>query len=139
MTFEPPTDDLETGTRLTPRFGPDGLLTAITVDAESGEVLMLAHMNAAALHRTLTDGVATYWSRSRHELWVKGQESGHTQQVLEVRVDCDQDAVLLRVRQRGGACHAGFHSCFYRRVEGGRLVTDRKAEFDPATVYATDD
>jgi len=137
VTFEPPADDLETGTRLTPRFGSDGLVTTITVDADSGEVLMLAHMSALALHRTLKDGVATYWSRSRNELWVKGQESGHTQRVVEVRVDCDQDAVLLRVRQQGGACHAGYHSCFYRRVDGGRLVTDQKPEFDPAAVYGS--
>ena len=109
---------------LTPRFGPDGLIAAVAQDADSGEVLMLAWMNAEALQRTLDTGEAHYWSRSRGELWHKGATSGQVQRVAEVRIDCDQDAVLLKVRPQGdgGACHVGFRSCFYRRVEDGRLV-----------------
>jgi len=101
---------------LAPRFGTDGLITAIAQDVDTGTVLMLAWMNAAALRATLDTGRATYWSRSRGALWVKGETSGHVQHVEDVRVDCDQDAVLLRVRQTGAACHTGRGSCFYRRV-----------------------
>lgn len=109
---------------LRPRFNADGLIAAIAQDAETGEVLMLAWMNAEALAATLSTGRATYWSRSRQELWVKGETSGHIQQVVEVRVDCDQDAVLLKVNQSGGACHTGRHSCFYRIVTGdGRTLS----------------
>lgn len=109
---------------LRPRFNADGLVAAIAQDAETGEVLMLAWMNAEALAATLSSGRATYWSRSRQELWVKGETSGNTQQVVEVRVDCDQDAVLLKVKQAGGACHTGRHSCFYRVVgKDGRTLT----------------
>jgi len=99
---------------LRPKFDADGLVAAIAQDAETGEVLMLAWMNAEALRLTLETGRATYWSRSRSALWVKGETSGHTQAVVEVRVDCDQDALLLKVRQTGGACHTGRESCFYR-------------------------
>jgi phosphoribosyl-AMP cyclohydrolase len=111
---------------LRPKFNADGLIAAITQDAASGEVLMLAWMNAEALAATLATGRATYWSRSRGALWVKGATSGHTQTVVEVRVDCDQDAVLLRVRQTGGACHTGRDSCFYRAVgsDGQTLLSD---------------
>ncbi len=107
---------------LRPKFDADGLVAAIAQDAESGDVLMLAWMNAEALRLTLETGKATYWSRSRGALWVKGETSGHTQAVLEVRVDCDQDAVLLKVRQTGGACHTGRGSCFYRIAGGGALT-----------------
>ena len=115
---------LERGEVLTPRFGPDGLVAAVAQDADSGEVLMLAWMNAEALRRTLATGEAHYWSRSRGELWHKGATSGQVQRIAEVRIDCDQDAVLLKVRPQGdgGACHVGFRSCFYRRVQDGRLV-----------------
>ncbi|MEM7767738.1 MAG: phosphoribosyl-AMP cyclohydrolase [Pseudomonadota bacterium] len=108
---------------LRPAFNADGLVAAIAQDAETGEVLMLAWMNAEALAATLETGVATYWSRSRGALWVKGETSGHTQTVHAVRVDCDQDAVLLLVDQAGGACHTGRKTCFYREVEPetGRL------------------
>ncbi len=108
---------------LRPKFDADGLIAAIAQDAETGEVLMLAWMNAEALRLTLSTGRATYWSRSRAALWVKGETSGHTQEVAEVRVDCDQDAVLLKVRQTGGACHTGRESCFYRiaDVNGGAV------------------
>ena len=115
---------LERGEVLTPRFGPDGLIAAVVTHEESSEVLMLAWMNAEALQATLDTGEAHYWSRSRGELWRKGATSGQVQRVTEVRVDCDQDAVWLKVRPQGdgGACHVGFRSCFYRVVEDGRLV-----------------
>jgi phosphoribosyl-AMP cyclohydrolase len=110
---------------LRPKFDADGLVAAIAQDAESGEVLMLAWMNAEALRLTLETGRATYWSRSRAALWVKGETSGHTQAVVEVRVDCDQDAVLLKVRQTGGACHTGRDSCFYRIADAdGRTLAE---------------
>jgi phosphoribosyl-AMP cyclohydrolase len=118
--FAPPGGkaELEEGRAFTPRFGPDGLITCVTADAGSGAVLMVAHMNAEALARTLATGEAWYWSRSRNELWRKGATSGQTQTVVEMRVDCDQDALLLKVRVGGdgGACHTGRRSCFYRRV-----------------------
>ncbi len=125
--FPPPPADaraLEHGSELAPRFGPDGLLAAIAQHADTGEVLMLAWMDADALARTLATGEAWYWSRSRRSLWRKGATSGQVQRVVELRVDCDQDAVLLRVRPGGdgGACHTGARSCFYRAVEDGRLV-----------------
>ncbi len=116
------TSDLETSDRLTPSFDVNGLIAAVAQDHATGEVLMVAWMNAEALRLTLESGYATYWSRSRAKLWKKGEESGHTQRVVELRVDCDQDAVLLRVEQIGAACHTGERSCFYRRVEGERLA-----------------
>jgi phosphoribosyl-AMP cyclohydrolase len=114
-------NDLEEGLAFTPRFSADGLVTCVAVDAASGEVLMLAHMNAEAIEKTLATGVMHYWSRSRRELWRKGDTSGQTQTVVELRVDCDQDALLARVKVGGdgGACHTGRRSCFYRRVEAG--------------------
>ena len=102
---------------LRPKFDADGLIAAIAQDVETGEVLMLAWMNADALDQTIRTGRATYWSRSRQALWVKGETSGHTQEIADILVDCDQDAVLLKVRQRGGACHTGRESCFYRQVD----------------------
>ncbi|NUP89362.1 MAG: phosphoribosyl-AMP cyclohydrolase [Candidatus Sumerlaeia bacterium] len=117
------------------RFDGAGLIAAVACDADTGEVLMVAWMNREALEKTLREGVVTYWSRSRGELWTKGLTSGHTQEVTEIRIDCDLDCVLLRVRQRGGACHNGFRSCFYRRIEGGSLVTDREKVFDDESVY----
>lgn len=126
MSFEPPlkgTDQDET-TELRPKFNADGLIAAIAQDVETREVLMLAWMNEAALRATLETGRGTYWSRSRQELWVKGETSGHTQTVESVEIDCDQDAILLKVRQSGGACHTGRKSCFYRTInpETVRLV-----------------
>ncbi|MBD8908892.1 phosphoribosyl-AMP cyclohydrolase [Methylorubrum zatmanii] len=111
--------DVEEGVALTPRFGADGLVTCIAVDAVDGQVLMLAHMNAEALARTLETGEAWYWSRSRGELWHKGATSGQIQRVVEMRIDCDQDAILIRVAVGGdgGCCHTGRRSCFYRAVE----------------------
>jgi phosphoribosyl-AMP cyclohydrolase len=130
--FPPPGSktELEEGSILSPRFGADGLVTCITTDAATGEILMVAHMNAEALAKTLQTGEAWYWSRSRSELWHKGATSGQVQTVLEMRVDCDQDALLLKVKVAGdgGCCHTGRRSCFYRRIElsGGepRLVAD---------------
>lgn len=118
------TEDLERGTELAPRFDANGLIAAVAQHAETGEILMLAWMNAEALRLTLDTGEAHYFSRSRNALWKKGESSGQVQKVVEVRVDCDQDAVLLRVLPQGdgGACHVGFRSCFYRVVEGGALV-----------------
>lgn len=102
---------------LRPRFDANGLVAAIAQDAETGEVLMLAWMNAEALRVTLETRKGTYWSRSRGKLWVKGETSGNTQDVVDVLVDCDQDAIILKVRQSGGACHTGRKSCFYRHVD----------------------
>jgi phosphoribosyl-AMP cyclohydrolase len=122
--------ELEEGTVLSPRFGADGLITCVTTDLSTGEILMVAHMNAEALARTIATGEAWYWSRSRGELWHKGATSGQIQTVKEIRVDCDQDALLLRVQVAGdgGCCHTGRRSCFYRKVETSgsepRLVID---------------
>jgi phosphoribosyl-AMP cyclohydrolase len=113
--------DVEESLILTPRFGSDGLITCVTTDADTGQVLMVAHMNADALARTVETGEAWYWSRSRGELWHKGDTSGQVQAVAEMRVDCDQDAVWLKVRVGGdgGCCHTGRRSCFYRVVPVG--------------------
>ncbi len=113
---------------LRPKFNSDGLVAAIAQDAATGEVLMLAWMSAEALRLTLETGKATYWSRSRGEIWVKGETSGHTQDVVEIRVDCDQDAVLLKVRQTGGACHTGRQSCFYRIADASGLTLAGEGE-----------
>jgi phosphoribosyl-AMP cyclohydrolase len=115
---------LEHGTDLAPRFDANGLIAAVATHADTGEVLMLAWMNAEALARTLDTGEAHYFSRSRNELWRKGATSGQVQRVVEARIDCDQDAVWLKVRPQGdgGACHTGARSCFYRRIEDGKLV-----------------
>ena len=120
--------DVEKGAALAPKFNEDGLIPAIAQDAATGRVLMLAWMNADALQATLETGRATYWSRSRGEIWVKGETSGHTQAVREVRIDCDQDTVLLIVDQQGAACHTGAPDCFYRRVETDRRLETISAE-----------
>jgi phosphoribosyl-AMP cyclohydrolase len=111
--------DPEEGEAFQPKFGPDGLATCVAIDAERGDVLMVAHMNEAALDATLATGLVHYWSRSRGALWRKGDTSGQTQRLVEMRVDCDQDAFLafVEVGGDGGACHTGRRSCFYRRVE----------------------
>ncbi len=116
------TDPRETGATLDPKYDAAGLITAVATDAASGEVLMVAHMNAEALAATLAQGEAVFWSRSRGRLWKKGETSGHVLRVVDLRVDCDQDAVWLRVEPAGPACHTGARSCFYRRVEGWGLV-----------------
>ena len=123
MTTANPTP--ETSPTLSPAFNADGLIAAIAQDAATGEVLMLAWMNAEALRLTLETGRVTYWSRSRKALWMKGETSGHTQRLIEARIDCDQDAILLRIEQTGAACHTGARSCFYRTVSAdGALVRD---------------
>ena len=124
MTSVPDKAALESGSDLTPRFDAHGLITAVVTDAANGDLLMVAHMNAEALRLTIETGDAWYWSRSRSELWRKGATSGHTQAVQDLRIDCDQDAVWLKVSQTGPACHTGERSCFYRAVRSpdGRLV-----------------
>lgn len=135
-------DDREEGLALKPKFDAFGLITCVATDAASGEVLMVAHMNDEALRKTIASGEAWYFSRSRNALWRKGETSGHTQRVVEMRMDCDQDAIWIRVEQSGAACHTGRQSCFYRKVEaseGGaaRLsFVDGKRLFDPKDVYS---
>jgi phosphoribosyl-AMP cyclohydrolase len=138
------TEQVEEGRALAPKFDADGLVTCVATDSRSGEVLMVAHMNGEALRKTIESGEAWYYSRSRQRLWRKGETSGHVQRVIEMRVDCDQDAVWIKVEQAGpGACHTGRRSCFYRAVplgrsEGAGLALEfRDAEkvYDPGAVY----
>lgn len=136
------THDIEEGLALLPKFDADGLVTAVVTDAGNGDVLMVAHMNAEALARTIETGEAWYFSRSRKKLWKKGETSGHVQRVQELRVDCDQDALWLKVVQEGeGACHTGRRSCFYRAAPLGQTgavkleFRDAERKFDPAAVY----
>lgn len=116
------TNERETGLTLDPKYDAAGLVTAVATDAASGDVLMVAHMNAQALAMTIESGEAHFWSRSRGRLWKKGETSGHVLRVVEARIDCDQDAVWLKVTPQGPACHTGARTCFYRIVEDGRLV-----------------
>jgi phosphoribosyl-AMP cyclohydrolase len=134
--------EIEEGTAFAPKFDAAGLIACVVTDAGSGEVLMVAHMNAEALGRTIESGEAWFYSRSRTRLWKKGEASGHVQKLVEMRVDCDQDVLLLKVEQAGaGACHTGRRSCFYRVVrsgtEGALTLEFRDDErlFDPARVY----
>lgn len=113
-----------------------GLVPAIAQDWQTGEVLMLAYMNRESFEETLRTGRACYFSRSRGKLWRKGEESGNFQKVKEVRTDCDHDTIVLKVEQVGGAaCHTGYRSCFYRRIEDGRMIEDGVKVFDPKEVY----
>jgi phosphoribosyl-AMP cyclohydrolase len=133
-------NDIEEGLAFQPKFDASGLLTCVATDAATGEVLMVAHMNDEALRKTVASGEAWYFSRSRNALWRKGETSGHVQRVVEMRMDCDQDAIWIRVEQSGAACHTGRHSCFYRRIEasegGARLsFVDAERLFDPNSVY----
>ena len=113
-----------------------GLIPAIAQDSETGEVLMLAYMNEASFNETLKSGTAVYFSRSRNSLWKKGETSGHVQVVKEIRVDCDRDTVLLKVDQKGGAaCHKGYKSCFYSKVNGDELEITQSKVFNPEEVY----
>jgi phosphoribosyl-AMP cyclohydrolase len=135
--------EIEEGTVFAPRFDADGLVPVVTTSAKTGEVLMLAYMNDEALARTIETGEAHYWSRSRRRLWRKGEESGNAQRVVELRVDCDQDAIWLRVEMTGAdaACHTGRRTCFYRAVPlgpGGGVTLDfveAERQFDPEAVY----
>jgi phosphoribosyl-AMP cyclohydrolase len=137
------TEEVEEGLAFAPKFDADGLVTCVATEAGSGDVLMVAHMNAEALSRTIETGEAWYFSRSRQCLWRKGEISGHVQRVVEMRVDCDQDAVWIKVEQTGpGACHTGRRSCFYRAVPlgakaGVAVLEFRDAEktYDPRAVY----
>ncbi|TAL84026.1 MAG: phosphoribosyl-AMP cyclohydrolase [Beijerinckiaceae bacterium] len=132
LPFSKPGDkhDVEEGSLFTPRFDADGLIACVTLNAQDGAVLMVAYMNAESLRLTLETGVAHYWSRSRQSLWRKGDTSGQVQKVTEIRTDCDQDVLLMKVEPGGdgGACHTGRKTCFYRRLvkdaEGIRLVKD---------------
>jgi phosphoribosyl-AMP cyclohydrolase len=142
------TEAIEEGAALAPKFDADGLVTCVATDAASGDVLMVAHMNAEALARTIASGEAWYFSRSRRRLWRKGESSGHTQRVTEMRIDCDQDAVWIKVEQAGpGACHTGRRSCFYRAVQLGQApdasltleFRDAGKAFDPQAVYGEPD
>ena len=132
--------DREEGLEFQPKFDSAGLVTCVATDAANGDVLMVAHMKDEALRKTMATGEAWYFSRSRNALWRKGETSGQTQRVLEMRTDCDQDAVWIRVEQIGAACHTGRRSCFYRAVatgEGGTTLSfvDADRLFDPAAVY----
>jgi phosphoribosyl-AMP cyclohydrolase len=134
------TNQREEGLTFQPKFDASGLVTCVATDATSGEVLMVAHMNDEALRKTIASGQAWYFSRSRNALWRKGESSGQTQRVVEMRMDCDQDAVWIRVEQTGAACHTGRRSCFYRVVssgEGGAQLSFVDAErlFDPKEIY----
>jgi phosphoribosyl-AMP cyclohydrolase len=136
------TSEIEEGLGFAPQFGADGLITAVVTDVQSGDVLMVAHMNAQAVAKTIETGEAWYYSRSRQKLWKKGESSGHVQRVVELRVDCDQDALWLKVEQQGpGACHTGRRSCFYRAVPLGKAGTvtlefrNGDKTFDPHSVY----
>ena len=140
MSTSPDSIDIEEGLRFQPKFDASGLVTCVATDAGSGEVLMVAHMNDEALRKTIASGEAWYFSRSRQSLWRKGESSGHTQRVVEMRLDCDQDAIWIRVEQAGAACHTGRRSCFYRAVtegDGGAQLSfvDADRLFDPAKVY----
>ena len=133
-------NEIEEGLKFQPRFDASGLVTCVATDAITGEVLMVAHMNDEALRKTVASGEAWYFSRSRNSLWRKGEISGQVQRVVEMRMDCDQDAVWIRVEQIGAACHTGRRSCFYRKVEasdGGAQLSfvDADRLFDPAQVY----
>lgn len=135
-------DDLEEGTIFAPRFDAHGLITVVTIEETTNDVLMVAHMNAETLGLTLQTGIAHYWSRSRQSIWKKGETSGELQEVAELRVDCDQDCIVMTVRQtgRGAACHTGRKSCFFRRVEtqDGLISledTGLPKLFDPKEVY----
>ena len=140
MSSSTETKEREEGLSFQPNFDASGLVTCVATDAATGVVLMVAHMNDEALRKTIATGEAWYYSRSRSALWRKGETSGHTQRVVEMRIDCDQDAVWIRVEQAGAACHTGRKSCFYRAVkgEGGKVslaLVDADRLFDPAAVY----
>lgn len=126
----------ETSARLDIKFDDKGLVPAIVQDAATGELLMMGWMNEAALKQTLETGKATFYSRSRQKMWVKGESSGHIQEVVDARVDCDQDVVLLKCKSHGPACHVGYHTCFYRSADSqGNLKVVEEKVFDPDAVY----
>ena len=117
------------------KFNKDGLVAVIAQDFETNEVLMLAYMNEEALKKTIKNGVATYWSRSRQKFWVKGESSGNTQEVKSLAIDCDGDAILMKVVQKGAACHEGYKACFFRELKDGEWTVFGDRLFDPKEVY----
>ena len=118
------------------KYDQNGLIPCVAQDAESGEVLMVAYMNRESLKDTAEKGLASYWSRSRQKYWVKGESSGNTQEVREIRFDCDKDCVLIKIKQNGGsACHTGMRSCFYHKLTDSGLVEEGVKVFDPEAVY----
>jgi phosphoribosyl-AMP cyclohydrolase len=125
-------ENIEEGLEFTPKFDENGLLPVIAQDAKTGQVLMVAYMNRAALDATIQSGCATYFSRSRQKLWKKGEESGHVQKVKQILVDCDQDCIILKVTVDSGQCHVGYQSCFYRVLKPG---SDKELEFIAEKVY----
>jgi phosphoribosyl-AMP cyclohydrolase len=131
-------ENIEEGLKFTPKFDENGLIPVIAQDAKTGEVLMVAYMNRAALDATIQSGCATYFSRSRQKLWKKGEESGHVQKVEQILVDCDQDCIILKVTVDSGQCHVGYQSCFYRTLKAD---SDKELDFiadkvyDPKQVY----
>jgi phosphoribosyl-AMP cyclohydrolase len=127
--------DLDLNFRL--QMGGEQLIIAISQDYKSSEVLMVAYMNKKALMETIDTGKAHYWSTSRNKLWLKGESSGHTQEVQEILTDCDEDAVLLKVKQNGGACHEGYYSCFFKKIQenSGNLELVKEKVFEPENVY----
>jgi len=130
--------NIEEGLEFAPRFDDDGLIPAIAQDAQTGQILMVAYMNQAALDLTIQTGYATYFSRSRQKLWKKGQESGHLQKVEQILVDCDQDCLVLKVRVDAGQCHVGYQSCFYRALKdrsSRKLELIAEKVFDPKQTY----
>ena len=129
---------IEEGLEFTPRFGSDGLITAISQDANTGQVLMVAYMNQEALKLTVETGNAVFFSRSRQKLWKKGEQSGHVQKVRDILVDCDQDCLILKVTVDQGQCHVGYDSCFYRQLKNGsstELELNAQKTYDPAQAY----
>ena len=127
---------IEEGLGFVPKFDANGLITAISQDAKTGQVLMVAYMNEEALHLTLQTGNAVFFSRSRKKLWKKGEESGHVQKVQQILIDCDQDCLILKVTVDQGQCHVGYQSCFYRRIKPN---TSDQLEFVADSVYDPDD
>jgi phosphoribosyl-AMP cyclohydrolase len=130
--------DIEEGLEFNPKFDDNGLITAIAQDSQTGQILMVAFMNREALDLTIRTGYATYFSRSRQELWKKGQESGHFQKVEQILIDCDQDCLILKVTVDAGQCHVGYRSCFYRALEkesDKKLVFIADKAYDPQKIY----
>jgi phosphoribosyl-AMP cyclohydrolase len=130
--------DIEQGSEFAPKFDENGLITAVAQDARTGQVLMVGYMNRQALDLTIQTGYATYFSRSRQELWKKGQQSGHFQKVQQILIDCDQDCLVLKVTVDAGQCHAGYQSCFYRALDKktkGKLKFIAEKVYDPQKTY----
>jgi phosphoribosyl-AMP cyclohydrolase len=126
---------IEEGLEFSPKFDSNGLITAISQDAATGQILMVAYMNNEALDLTISTGRATFYSRSRKKLWKKGEESGHFQKVEQILVDCDQDCIILKVSVDAGQCHVGYDSCFYRALDGKKLKFVAEKTYDPKAAY----